>query len=146
MLQQALQLLRETKFEDIVCWVILLGGCRSANDLALGRVAFDKIMKIDNRHAASYVLMSNLLSSNGLEKDAEDLRQTMSNNISKIPGITTVEINGVFHRFVCDESNHPQMDIINKELDILVEELIQAGYTMNTSLVTKTARKAKAYL
>lgn len=47
---------------DFVTWSILLGACQKWGSLELGRHAFEHAVRLDEKHAQSFVLLSNLYS------------------------------------------------------------------------------------
>jgi pentatricopeptide repeat protein len=52
-------------------WATLLGACHKWGNVELGRMAFERVVQLDEKHCAAYVLMSNIYASAGLEGEAQ---------------------------------------------------------------------------
>jgi len=84
------------------------------------------------------VLLSNIYAQCGNMDKAEELRALMDKKgIKKTPGISTVELNGKIYEFVSGDNSHPNIKEIHSELQLLTEEMIEAGYNPDTSWVTR---------
>ena len=61
-LNEAIAMLEKMPCEpDPVTWTIMLGACQNWGNLELGKRAFDGASRMDMGHAASFVLMSNIV-------------------------------------------------------------------------------------
>ena len=54
-------------------WLALLSACRTWGNVALGRLAFDHIIQLDNSCATAYTFMSHIFSASGMQEDAENV-------------------------------------------------------------------------
>jgi pentatricopeptide repeat protein len=61
-------------------WHSLLGACKRWGNVKLGRFAFNRVMQVDNRDTAAYVLMANIYASAGMHKDAENIEAMRAEN------------------------------------------------------------------
>jgi pentatricopeptide repeat protein len=123
---------------NVVTWTTLLGACRIHKDLERAERAAQHIIKLDPKDASVYVLLSNIYTQSGNMNKAEELRILMEKRaIKKIPGISTVEVNGKVYEFISDDNLHPNIKEIHEELQLLTEEMIEAGYDPDTSWVTR---------
>ncbi|EFC46752.1 predicted protein [Naegleria gruberi] len=123
---------------DVVSWVTLLGACRIHTNVEIAERTFDILLEIDNEQASHYVQMSHIYNQMGQIDKANEVRELMKrNNATKIPGITTIEVDGETHNFVSDDSYHPRMQEINQELEKLNKEMLDAGYAPDTRWVTR---------
>jgi pentatricopeptide repeat protein len=123
---------------NAVTWRALLGACRIYKDVERAERAAQHIMDLDPKDASVYVLLSNLYAQCGDMNKAEELRLLMDKRgIKKIPGVSTVDVNGKIYEFVSDDNSHPNIKEIHSELQLLTKELIKAGYNPDTSWVTR---------
>lgn len=60
---------------NLSLWLCLLGACRQHGEVVLGKVAFDCAVRLQPRHAASYVLMSNICAHAGLWEYEKEVNQ-----------------------------------------------------------------------
>ncbi|XP_024519991.1 uncharacterized protein LOC112342430 [Selaginella moellendorffii] len=63
---------------DVVIWKAVLGACWKWKNVALGRLAFESIMELDNQNAPAYVLMANLYAEAGMLEEAARMRRSLS--------------------------------------------------------------------
>jgi pentatricopeptide repeat protein len=131
--------MKEQQIEaDIPTWMGLLGACRTYKDVERAERVAQHILDLDPKDASVYVLLSNIYAQSGNMNKAEDLRVLMDKKgIKKIPGISTVEVNGKIYEFVSDDNSHANIKEIHSELQLLTEEMIIAGYNPDTSWVIR---------
>jgi pentatricopeptide repeat protein len=111
-----------------VTWMTLLGACRIYIDVERAERIAKNIMDLDSKDASVYVLLSNIYAQSGNMKKREELRALMDKRgIKKTPGIFTVEVNGKIYEFVSDDNSHPNIKEIHEGLQLLIEEMINAG-------------------
>ncbi|EFC40548.1 predicted protein [Naegleria gruberi] len=124
--------------KELILWSTYLGGCRKYNDLERARKAFAILKEIDKTDSSNYILLANIYSYFGEDLEVELLKKEMkSENAKKIPGVTTIEINGKTYSFVSNDKNHPEIKQIEEELMKLTQEMIDAGYEPDLRWVTK---------
>lgn len=58
---------------DLSLWLCLLGACQKHSNLVLGKRAFDFAVQLEPKHAAAYVLMSNIYADAGLWERADEV-------------------------------------------------------------------------
>jgi len=132
------EITRHPHLVSISQWMAVLGGARKFNNIAIGELAFGEIQKIDSTNAASFVLMANIYAANKMMDMSKGLRENMSKHgIKKIPGKTFVEIDRQVHEFYVEDNCHPEIEEIYKEMSKLNNELMEAGYTPDTSWVLR---------
>jgi pentatricopeptide repeat protein len=123
---------------DVVTWKILLGACRTYNHTERAERVSQYIIDLNPKDASVYVLLSNIYAQSGNMKKREELRTLMDKRgIKKIPGVSTVELNGKIYEFVSDDNSHPNIKEIHEELQLLIEEMMKAGYEPDTSWITR---------
>ncbi|XP_024544684.1 pentatricopeptide repeat-containing protein At3g02330, mitochondrial-like [Selaginella moellendorffii] len=82
-LEEAVAMAREMPFEaTLVTWTTILGACHKWKDVEAARVAFDAVVAMDPKHAAAYVLMSNIYGFAGMwEEQARVIEMGRRNTI-----------------------------------------------------------------
>ncbi len=119
---------------NVITWMTLLGACRTYKDVERAERIAQNIMELDPRNASVYVLLSNIYAQSGNKAKSDELRILMDKKgIKKIPGVSTVDVNGTSYRFVSDNNSHPNIKEIHSELQLLTEEMIKARYKPDTS-------------
>jgi pentatricopeptide repeat protein len=123
---------------NIITWKTLLGACRTYMDIERAERAAQYLMDLDPKDASVYVLLSNIYAQSGNMNKAERLRVLMERRgVKKIPGVSTVEVNGKIYQFVSNDSSHANIKEIHSELELLTEEMIKVGYKPDIGWVTR---------
>eukprot|EP00250_Pteridium_aquilinum_P004022 c14276_g1_i1 orf=495-2414(+) len=60
---------------NLTIWLCLLGACRLHGNLVVAKEAFKQAVRLQPKHATSYVLMSNIYGDAGLQKCADEVEQ-----------------------------------------------------------------------
>eukprot|EP00246_Nothoceros_aenigmaticus_P005048 TRINITY_DN16859_c0_g1_i1.p1 TRINITY_DN16859_c0_g1~~TRINITY_DN16859_c0_g1_i1.p1 ORF type:complete len:261 (-),score=28.35 TRINITY_DN16859_c0_g1_i1:215-895(-) len=105
---------------DFALWVCFLGACQKHGKVELGREAFDTAVRLQPKHPAPYVLMSNIYSDAGLwdrAKEVKGLRQMTG--AWKEPGQSWIEHCQVTNRFVVGDLEHPQLHQLYEMLAVI---------------------------
>jgi len=122
----------------IITWITLLGSCRTHHDSKRAKRVVAEIAKLDPRNAPATILLANTYAADGQYDLAAQLHQTLKDaGIKKIPGITKIEIDGVVHSFVANDSTHPDIGAIRSKVLDLNNKLLANGYIPDHSFVTK---------
>jgi pentatricopeptide repeat protein len=117
-------------------WTALLGACRIHGNVEMGERVAKRVLELEPKNAAGYVLLSNLYAATGnLELSESVERQRKERDVKKQPGRTWIEVNDVVHTFVVDDQIHPQVIKIRAELKRLSSLMHAAGYVPDTKFV-----------
>ncbi|CAM6003174.1 unnamed protein product [Sphagnum balticum] len=117
-------------------WMALLGACRIHGNVEMGERMAKRVLELEPKNAAGFVLLSNLYAATGnLELSENVERQRKERDAKKQPGRTWIEVNDVVHTFVVDDQIHPEMIKIRAELKRLSVLMHNAGYVPNTNSV-----------
>ena len=113
-----------------VVWGALLGACRVYKNVEMAEKAATHLLQLEPENEAVYTILCNIyVVCNRLEK-LKVLRKIMKDRgIKKIPGCSSIEVNGTIHEFVAGDKSHPQSKDICLKLENLKENLVLAGYT-----------------
>jgi pentatricopeptide repeat protein len=117
-------------------WRALLGACRIHGNVEMGERMAKRVLELEPKNAAGFVLLSNLYAATGnLELSESVERQRKERDAKKQPGRTWIEVNDAVHTFVVDDQIHPEMIKIRAELKRLSVLMHDAGYVPNTKSV-----------
>ncbi|CAL5188627.1 unnamed protein product [Lathyrus oleraceus] len=121
--EEAMVMIRKTTnslngSEEALAWRAFLSACCNHGETQLAELAAEKVLQLDKHsHSGVYVLLSNLYSASGKHSDARRVRDIMKiKGANKIPGCSSVEIDGVVCEFVAGEKTHHQMEEIHRVL------------------------------
>ncbi|KAI3680842.1 hypothetical protein L6452_35619 [Arctium lappa] len=105
MLDEAEKLATEVPFKDSqVLWESLLSACRNHNNVEMAEHVTKKLLELDPKDSAGYVQLSNVHASKGRFIDATESRRKMkAQGVSKDPGCSVIEIDGIVHEFLAGE-------------------------------------------
>ncbi|XP_023735151.1 pentatricopeptide repeat-containing protein At2g22410, mitochondrial [Lactuca sativa] len=117
-LDEAYELIREMPMEaDKVVWGALLNACRMHGDVDLGKIATEKLLKLDPNDSGVYVLMESLCASRCKWDEVKKIRSVMrGNGVKKTPGCSCVQVEGVFHEFLSADKSHPKSENVYQVL------------------------------
>ncbi|KAK1419898.1 hypothetical protein QVD17_29328 [Tagetes erecta] len=109
--------------EAAVAWRALLSACQSHKQIELAQIAAERIMELEN-DSGVYVLMSNLYSSTDDLDSLQRTRKMMkTRGVDKVPGCSSIEIDGVVDEFVAGEKMNHRIDEIHTVLASLNRQL-----------------------
>ncbi|KAJ7527991.1 hypothetical protein O6H91_16G079700 [Diphasiastrum complanatum] len=92
-----------------VVWMTLLGAARNHGHAEIGRRAFDRVVKLEPKNAAPYVLLSNIYAGAGRKDELAKIRNEMKEaGAKKMPGCSWIEVDNQLHAFVVGDATHPQ--------------------------------------
>jgi pentatricopeptide repeat protein len=129
---------------NITTWTTLLVACKAFMDVKRAERIAHIIMDLDPKDTSVYTLLSSIYTQTGNVKKREELRTLMDKRgINKIPNLSTVEVNDEVYQFISDDKSHPNIIQINKELQMLTEDIIKAGYKVETSWITRDIESEK---
>lgn len=119
--------------EEAIAWRALLSTCCSQGQGKVAVAAAERLAQLE-LHSGVYVLLSNLYSAAGKHDDAKRVRKVMRNRgIDKVPGCSSIKINGMVHEFVAGEKTHQQME----EIESVLEKInLQLNYVVSTVFVS----------
>ncbi|XP_047315617.1 pentatricopeptide repeat-containing protein At2g42920, chloroplastic [Impatiens glandulifera] len=102
---------------DAVIWGSLLWGCNRYGKLELGKWAAEKLREVNSNESSGYVLMHNGNAANGdFEKGVKERMLMKEKKIGKVPGCSSIEIDGQIHEFVASGNCHSIIQSKNHEI------------------------------
>ncbi|KAH7666185.1 TPR-like protein [Dioscorea alata] len=106
-------------------WGALLGACSIYGNLELAEYAARHLLAINPTNSGAYVLLSNVYAKASRWSDVRKVRNMMKEQgIEKIPGCSSIEVNGVVHEFFVGDFSHSQGEEIYMMLNRL-EKMLQ---------------------
>lgn len=104
-LKEAEELVREIPVEEApAIWESLLSACRNHNHVELAKHIATKLLESNPQESSSYVQLSNVHALMGRWDEAMEVRRKMrSHGVTKEPGCSIIEIDGVVHKFLAGE-------------------------------------------
>ncbi|KAJ4951071.1 hypothetical protein NE237_027903 [Protea cynaroides] len=89
----------ETK-SSVPMWGALLGACSRLGNIQMGEYAARHLMELNPNDPSSYVVLSNMYAAAGMNEDAIEVRELMRKlGMEKVPGCSSIEVNGIVHEF-----------------------------------------------
>lgn len=121
---------------DGAIWGSLLNACRIHGEVELGEYVAERLFQLEPENAGAYVLLSNIYAGAGRWDDVARIRTRLKDKgMKKIPGCTSIEIDGVVHEFLVGDKFHPQCENIYRMLDEVDKLLEETGFVPDTSEV-----------
>ncbi|XP_042485776.1 putative pentatricopeptide repeat-containing protein At3g25060, mitochondrial [Macadamia integrifolia] len=120
----------------VAVWVALLAGCRNHGKLELGEKVAKKVLQLKPDDPGIYALVSNIFAAAKKWDDVAVVRKVMKRTgMKKVPGYSTVQVNGKLHAFLMEDRSHPQYEEIAAMLEKLDDEMRAIGYVPKTEFV-----------
>lgn len=112
--------------EEAVAWRAFLSACCKHGQMQQAEVAAERLFQLE-RHSGAYVLLSNMYASLGKHGDAKKVRKMMKlKGVEKVPGCSSIKVNGVVNEFIAGEKTHLQIGNIHLVLEELNNQIVQA--------------------
>eukprot|EP00257_Ricinus_communis_P023836 XP_015583937.1 pentatricopeptide repeat-containing protein At2g20540 [Ricinus communis] len=124
--------------EEAVAWRALLSACCNQGQAQLAEVAAKRLLQLE-LHSGAYALLSNLYAATGKYDDSKRIKKMMRNRgVNKLPGCSSIKINGIIHEFVAGEKNHKQIADIDLVMEKMNRELKFLGCNPYPLLIDQT--------
>uniref|UniRef100_A0A2P2MYM2 DYW domain-containing protein n=1 Tax=Rhizophora mucronata TaxID=61149 RepID=A0A2P2MYM2_RHIMU len=112
----------------------LLGSCNVHGKLQLADRILSELVQMDPHNTEYHILLSNMYALAGKQDKANSLRQVLkTKGIRKIPGMSSIHVDGQVHQFSAGDKSHPQTHEVYQTLDDMIQRLRLAGYVPNIS-------------
>ncbi|KAF3777928.1 Pentatricopeptide repeat-containing protein [Nymphaea thermarum] len=115
---------------DAAIWRSMLNACcRNNAGLEYSELAAKRILELEDDSSGAFVLLSKAYASRSRWFDVGAVRKVMTGRgITKQPGCSSIEIDGIVNEFLAGDSTHPQSEQIYKKLDLIDDRLNSVGY------------------
>lgn len=121
---------------DVVIWRSLLDACcKERASVVLSEEVAKQIIESEGGICSGvYVLLSRVYASASRWNGVGLVRKLMTDKgVTKEPGCSSIEIDGIAHEFFAGDTSHPQTEQIYRVLDLIDEKLKSRGYTPDYS-------------
>lgn len=121
---------------NLIVWGALLAACKVHKNPKLGEVAAKQLLKLEPQNSGYNILLSNIYAIDRRWNEVAEVRKSMKDTgIRKVPGISSIELNGIVHEFVMGDASHPQYEKIQAMVSEMQGKLKLAGHVADTSSV-----------
>ncbi|TXG48489.1 hypothetical protein EZV62_024364 [Acer yangbiense] len=122
LLDEAEELIKEIpneKNEIIVpLYGALLSACRTYGNVKMGEQVAELLEKIESCNSSVHTLLANIYASADRWEDVTKVRRKMKDlGIKKVPGCSSIEVDGIVHEFLVGDPSHLEMGEIYSMLD-----------------------------
>ncbi|KAK5819868.1 pentatricopeptide repeat-containing protein At4g14850 [Gossypium arboreum] len=130
MVERAYEFIREMPIHPTISiWGALLNACRVYKKPELGKIAANKLFKLDPKDSGNHVLLSNLFASTGRWEEADLVRKEMKDvGIKKGAGCSWITVKNKVHTFQAKDTSHEMNSKIQEMLAKLGNDMKAAGY------------------
>ncbi|GFQ04492.1 pentatricopeptide repeat-containing protein at1g08070 [Phtheirospermum japonicum] len=134
---KAMSLVEKMDIEpDGAIWGSILSACKNYKNLKLAEYAAKKLFELEPNNPGAHVILSNLYAQFGKWDDVARIRTFLNDEgMKKIPGSTSIEIDGIVHEFLVSDRTHPESLEIYRMLEEVDRRLEMAGHVNDTSEV-----------
>ncbi|PWA60518.1 tetratricopeptide repeat (TPR)-like superfamily protein [Artemisia annua] len=96
-------------------WGALLGACKNHDEVEMGCVVADHLLKIEENNMGNYVVMSNIYAAKDKWEEVMEIRRLMkTKDLKKPAGCSWIEVDGKKNVFIAGDTSHPlRMSIVN---------------------------------
>ncbi|XVF13700.1 hypothetical protein REPUB_Repub08aG0230400 [Reevesia pubescens] len=137
MINEALEFIKSMpiKPSDVV-WRSLLSACIVHSNLEIGEIAAKQLFQLNSQNPGDYVILSNMYARAQRWQDVAKIRVEIARKgLHQVPGFSLVEVGRRIHKFVSQDTSHPQCKSIYEMIHQMEWQLKFEGYSPDTSQV-----------
>ncbi|CAG7866574.1 unnamed protein product [Brassica rapa] len=137
LLQEAHEFIEKMPVEaDVVTWGSLLSACRVHKNVDLGKVAAERLLRIEPENSGAYSALANLYSACGKWDESAKIWKSMKDGrVKKEQGFSWIEVKHKVHVFGVEDGVHPQKKEIYVTMKKIWDEIKKMGYVPDTASV-----------
>ncbi|KAL8170405.1 hypothetical protein V2J09_022209 [Rumex salicifolius] len=125
-------------------WGSLLAACRNPGNLEMGRIAAEKLFKLEPTNSGNYVMLANMYARDGKLKEADEIRRLMGkNSVRKEPGCSWIDMKNSTIVFTANDRSHSRTEEIYEMLSKMKNLVIKKGYIPDTQFAVNDAEEYK---
>ena len=114
---------------DAVIWANLLGACRVYKNVELAELALQRLIVLEPKNPANFVMLSNIYGDLGRWKDVARAKVAMRDTgFKKLPGCSLIEVDKTVVEFYSLDEKHHRSEEIYATLKGLTKLLRSSGY------------------
>lgn len=149
LLDEALDIIKCMPMEPSdAIWGALLAACRIHKNEKMATHVVEILSESAKEKTGIQVLLSNIYASAGKWRDVANVRMHMKEKgIQKVPGSSSIELNGVVHEFTSDAESHPENALTDSMLQEMNCRLRDSGYVPDlTNVLQDIDKQEKEFL
>ncbi|PRQ46484.1 putative tetratricopeptide-like helical domain-containing protein [Rosa chinensis] len=115
----------------------LLSACRIHGNVSMSERVAKRISDIESSGSSAHTLLANIYADAERWEDVTKVRRKMRDlGVKKMPGCSSVEINGTVHEFLVGDSSHPETEKIYSMLHRLIKPSVdlEENYGIETEI------------
>ncbi|KAA0046726.1 pentatricopeptide repeat-containing protein [Cucumis melo var. makuwa] len=129
LLDEAEELIQEISIENceivVSLYGALLSACRIHNNVDMGERLAKKLVNIEPCDSSIHALLANIYASADRWEDAKKVRRKMKElGVKKMPGCSSIEVDGIVHEFLVGDPSHPETIEIRSMLNRVSRQLL----------------------
>ncbi|KAL0915337.1 hypothetical protein M5K25_015749 [Dendrobium thyrsiflorum] len=94
-------------------WGAFLSACRIHGNIQIGKKLAMQVVKLESMNSGLHTLIANIYAAADRWEDVTEVRKKMKDfGAKKIPGCSSIEVNGLISEFIVDDSEHPETTVI----------------------------------
>lgn len=134
LLEEAKELIETMPFvPNATIWGALLNACLMHRHLELGKEIGKLLIKLDPAHHGRYIHLSSIHAAAGEWDQAVKVRRQMKDlRVPKLPGCSSISLDGKVHEFFAGNGSHSNMGKIYHMWELIAKRLRQEGYEPET--------------
>ncbi|ESQ31133.1 hypothetical protein EUTSA_v10005524mg [Eutrema salsugineum] len=114
---------------NAVIWGALLKACQIHKNIELGEEIGEVLITMDPYHGGRYVHMANIHAmGKKWDKAAETRRLMKEQGVAKVPGCSTISLEGTTHEFLAGDRSHAEIEEIRNKWRTVRRKLEENGY------------------
>ncbi|XP_010557955.1 PREDICTED: pentatricopeptide repeat-containing protein At5g66520 [Tarenaya hassleriana] len=114
---------------NAVIWGALLKACQIHKNVELGERIGEILMRMDPHHGGRYVHTANLYAmARKWDRAVETRRRMKDQGALKVPGRSTISVDGTVHVFFAGDRSHPEIEGIHSKWKAIRAKLGEKGY------------------
>lgn len=123
--EELIEKIPDNKNEIVVpLYGALLSACRIYGNVAMGERVAEKLENFESSDSSVHMLLANIYASADRWGDVTNVRRKMKDlGVRKVPGCSSIEVNGIVHEFLVGDASHPEMTEINSLLCRMIKPL-----------------------
>ncbi|XP_042478486.1 pentatricopeptide repeat-containing protein At1g31430-like [Macadamia integrifolia] len=123
--EKLIETIPNDKFEITVpLWGALLSACRIHGKVGRGECVAKRLVGVESSNSGVHTLLANMYAAADRWEDVTKVRRKMKElGVKKVPGCSSIEVNGIVHEFLVGDKSHPEMSEIYSMLTDLAKPL-----------------------
>ena len=131
-----------------IIWGSLLAACRTHKNIDMATFAAERLAEVAPEKTGIHILLSNIYASAEKWDDVANVRlQLKEKGVQKMPGSSSIQVDGVIHEFTSGDRSHPENYSIDMMLNEITSRLGDVGYVPDvTNVLLDVNEQEKQYL